>query len=229
MRMNADVGEDPRSVDDGSQAALLHLVDDANVACGGHAGDAHSMAQTVAQCRALGVAVGAHPSTPDRVTFGRGPITSPPRVVADAVRAQLEEMQRVCLRHDVAVAHVKPHGALYHAASDDDAWALLVLDAMRAVGLEVPLVVLAGARTTPTLVARGARVRAEGFADRALDAAGRLVPRDAPGALITDPARAAEHARDLAARGIDTVCVHGDTPGALAIARAVRDALGLRR
>ncbi|MCC7071296.1 MAG: LamB/YcsF family protein [Deltaproteobacteria bacterium] len=228
MRLNGDVGEDPVHIDDGRQRALLALLDDANVACGGHAGDLDTMTRTVAQCHALGVAVGAHPSAPDRASFGRAPITSSPSTIAGAVRAQLEALGEVCAAHAVAITHVKPHGALYHAAGDDEAWAMALLDAMGAAGLAVPLVLLAGARTVPALVARGARVWTEGFADRAVDHQGRLLPRGAPGALITDPTRAAGRARELAARGVDTVCVHGDTPGALAIAQAVRDALGPR-
>ncbi|MBI1948352.1 MAG: LamB/YcsF family protein [Deltaproteobacteria bacterium] len=230
MRLNADVGEDAAALADGRQQALLALVDDANVACGGHAGDLDTMARTVAQCRALGVAVGAHPSTADRLGFGRAPITAAPGDVEAAVRAQLLALRAVCDDARVAIAHVKPHGALYHVAADDEAWALVLLRAVRAAGLDVPLVLIAGATTAAALRARGARVLAEGFADRSYDRHGRLVPRDQPGALVADAGLAAAQATRLAARGdLDTLCVHGDTPNALAIARAARDALGPRR
>ncbi|OGQ10399.1 MAG: hypothetical protein A2138_06200 [Deltaproteobacteria bacterium RBG_16_71_12] len=229
MRLNADVGEHPAAIDDGRQQDLLALVDDANVACGGHAGDLDTMARTVAQCRALGVAVGAHPSTPDRAGFGRAPIAGSPRDVEDAVRAQLLALRAVCEEAGVALAHVKPHGALYHAAGDHEEWALLLLRAVRSAGLDAPLVLIAGARTAQALRAQGVRVLAEGFADRAYDEQGRLVPRGHPGALVSDAALAAAQVRRLALHGdVDTVCVHGDTPGALAVARAVRDALGPR-
>lgn len=230
MRLNADVGEDPAALDDGRQDALLALIDDANVACGGHAGDHYTMARTVARCRALGVAAGAHPSAPDRAGFGRATLAATSGDVEAAVRAQLRTLRAVCDDAGVTIAHVKPHGALYHAACDDEAWALLLLRATRDAGLDVPLVLLAGARTAAPLRAWGARVLAEGFADRAYDGQGRLVPRGEPDAVVTDAVVAAAQARHLERCGdVDTVCVHGDTPGALAIARAVRDALGPRR
>lgn len=230
MRLNADVGEDSAQLADGRQAALLALVDDANVACGGHAGDLVTLEATVAQCVALGVTVGAHPSAPDRASFGRAAISGTHDDIEAAVRAQLLSLRAVCDAARVPLAHVKPHGALYHAACDDEAWARVMVRAMRGAGLAVPLVLLAGARSVDVIRSLAVRTIAEGFADRAMDEHGRLLPRDAAGALLIDPVLAAAQARQLLASGtVDTICVHGDTPGALAIARAVRDEIGARR
>lgn len=230
MRLNADVGEDAEQIADGRQAALLALVDDANVACGGHAGNAASMRQTVAQCVALGVRVGAHPSTPDRASFGRAPIAAAHHDLEIVVREQLLQLRAVCDAAGVAIAHVKPHGALYHAVSDDDAWARVLARALRAAGVGVPVVLREGASTVDTLRSLGVQAIAEGFADRGTDEHGRLLPRGTPGAIIVDAAAAAAKARRLLATGaVSTLCVHGDTAGALAIARAVRDVIGPRR
>lgn len=229
MELNADLGEDEAQLEDGRQAALLELLDAANVACGGHAGDRRTMMLTVAQCLRAGVAVGAHPSAPDREAFGRAPLVGPPEALEPAVVAQLRALHEVCAGAGVRVAHVKPHGALYHAAGDDEGWARMLARALRAAALPVPLVLLAGARTRALLEREGVVVRAEGFADRAYTAEGRLVPRGTPGALLLEPAAAAAQARRLRAQGgVDTLCVHGDTPAALDLARAVRGALGPR-
>lgn len=230
MELNADLGEDEAQLEDGRQAALLSLVDAANVACGGHAGDERTMALTVAQCLSAGVAVGAHPSAPDRAGFGRAPLVGLPEALEPAVVAQLRALQEVCARAGTRVLHVKPHGALYHAACDDEGWARMLARALRAAALPVPVVLLPGARTRGLLEREGVVVRAEGFADRAYTPEGGLVPRGALGALLEEPAAAAAQALRLRARGgVDTLCVHGDTPAALALARAVRDALGPRR
>lgn len=230
MLLNADVGEDDSRLGEGRQAALIALVDEVSVACGGHAGDERSMELAVAQALAARVAIGAHPSVPDRAGFGRAPITQAIDDVEAAVCGQLQMLAAVCARAGARIAHIKPHGALYHAACDDDAWALMLVRAQRAAALDVPLVLLAGAPTRARLESEGVPVRAEGFADRGYDEDGRLLPRGAPGALLADPAAAAAQALLLRARGgVDTLCVHGDSPGALAIARAVRDALGPRR
>ncbi len=228
MRLNADLGEDPRAVVDGTQEALIALVDEANVACGGHAGDDETMRATVAQCVRHGVAVGAHPSYPDRAGFGRVSMAMPAGELERAVREQIDALARIAGAAGVALTHVKPHGALYHDAARDPAVAGALVAAVRgALPSGVALVLPAGAPTRERCERAGVPVVAEGFADRGMRDDGSLIPRGMPGAVIEDPAAAAAQAAAVVAGGgIDTLCVHGDTPGALAVARAVRARLG---
>jgi UPF0271 protein len=227
-RLNVDLGEY-----EDEPEALWALADDANVACGGHAGDAASMRRALERCVAHGTRPGAHPSYPDRAGFGRTRLDLPPEAVAAAVRGQLEELAHQAHLLGVRLAHVKPHGALYHASDDDDALADALVGAARAV---LGVVTVVGPAVSARAEAGALRRAAErvglpfarvGFADRGVDARGALLPRSAAGALLTDPAAAADRARALFA-ACDTLCVHADTPDALAVARAVRAALGPR-
>jgi UPF0271 protein len=187
----------------------------ANIACGGHAGDAATIARAVRRCAAGGAAVGAHPSYPDRAGFGRRQVEMTAAALAETVAEQ-------CARVPGA-AWMKPHGALYHAAdADADVAEALLEGVARALGAPAIIGPAGGALETACR-RRGWRFAREGFADRAMRG-GRLVPRGEPGAVIVDPAAAAENARRLFA-AVDTICVHGDTPGSLAIARAVKEAL----
>ncbi len=222
MDLNIDLGELPDEPEE--LYALAHV---ANVACGGHAGDAATVAEALRRCKAHGTRVGAHPSYPDRAGFGRTAMA----MTADALRASIREqcllLAKAARALAVPVTSLKPHGALYHVASTDPAVARAVLDGARDV-LGARFVVLGpegGALGTAAGDAGLAYAR-EGFADRGTRADGTLVPRGQPGALILDPSEAAAVARRLAASGrFETLCVHGDTPGAVAIARAVREAL----
>jgi UPF0271 protein len=222
LDLNADVGEGQ-----GDDAALLALVTSANVACGFHAGDARTMRETVRVAAELGVAVGAHPSYPDRAGFGREPRTLPPADVRADVLYQVGALQALCRAAGVALVHVKPHGALYNQAAQDEALAAAIASAAAAVSRDLVLVGLAGSRAMRAAAqAHGLHFAAEGFADRRYRADGTLLPRSEPGAVLTDPAAVAEQALALAQRGdVDTLCLHGDTPGALEHARAVRAAL----
>lgn len=191
----------------------------ANIACGGHAGDEASIARALARCAAGGAVVGAHPSYPDRAGFGRTRMAMAPAALADAVAEQ-------CARLPGAT-WLKPHGALYHAADADPAVADAVLDGAARSLPRFGVIGPGGGALAQACRRRGLALAVEGFADRAArEIGGRLVlvPRGAPGALIVDPDAAAETARRLCAR-VDTICVHGDTPGAVAIARAVRRVL----
>jgi UPF0271 protein len=226
--LNVDLGEIS-----GEPEALYGFAQVANVACGGHAGDEASMGRAVALCTASGTAVGAHPSYADRAGFGRTRIDVLPGELRRQVAGQCGRLAAIAGAQGARVTFVKAHGALYHAASEDPALAdAVVLGALDALG---PRITFIGPTrgSMAAAVARASLVYArEGFADRATRADGSLVPRGEPGAVITEPRAAAERAQALLAAGhVDTVCVHGDTPGAVAVARAVRatlDAAGRR-
>jgi UPF0271 protein len=220
--LNVDLGELPDEPEE--LYALAHV---ANVACGGHAGDGASIATALARCKAHGTRVAAHPSYPDREGFGRRAMKIAPSELRDSVREQCARLASEARAAFVAVSAMKPHGALYHQAGADRSVAEAVIDgALEALGDKVTIVGPGGSALAAVALERGLPFAREGFADRGLRADGSLVPRGEPGALVTDPALAAAQALRLAASGsFDTVCVHGDTPGAVAIARAVREAL----
>jgi UPF0271 protein len=224
--LNADLGEDPRALASGQEAALLDVVTSANVACGGHAGDEQSMRAVVRLARERGVAVGAHPSYPDRRGFGRAPQDLPPDEIEATVHEQVARLGEIARAERVPLVHVKPHGALYHAASGRAAVAEAIARAAARWSRDLVLVGPAGSEALTVWRAQGLRAAGEGFADRAYEPDGSLRPRSKPGALLTDPAAAAAQAVRLARSGTaETLCVHGDTPGAVALARAVRTAL----
>lgn len=206
---------------------LYALADVVHVACGGHAGDDASMERVTRACASASTGVGAHPSYDDREGFGRRAREVAPDVLTAIVARQCERLHAIAEREGVALASVKPHGALYHAAHADDGTArAFVAGVVRALG-PIAVVGPTGGALERAAIAAGAPFQREAFADRGVRADGSLVPRGEPGALVDDPAVAAARARELASRGdVDTLCVHGDTPGAVAIARAVRDALG---
>jgi UPF0271 protein len=204
--------------------AFAHV---ANIACGGHAGDAATMGRAVQLCRAHGTRIGAHPSYPDRDGFGRRAMAIAPDALRASVAEQCARLATIAHAHGETVTFVKPHGALYHAASERTALAEAVINgAVDALGGAVTVVGPAQGELAATAARARLAYAREGFADRLTLPCGTLVPRAQPGALLLDPALCAERARSLASRGgVETICVHGDTPGAVAIARAVRTAL----
>lgn len=222
--LNADVGEGlPLEVD----RSLMEVVTSANVACGGHAGDPATMRRTLEAARELGVRVGAHPSYPDREGFGRRPMDLPPPALRRSIGQQVSTLCDAAAVAGVEVAYLKPHGALYNEAAADFELMALLLDIGHDLGL--PLMLLAAAvereirhgdaRSLPLLTP----IR-EGFLDRGYAEDGSLVPRDRPGALISDPEVAARQALVLAP-SVDSLCVHSDSPSALALAKSARAAL----
>jgi UPF0271 protein len=223
--LNVDAGE--RDTEPEELYALADLV---HVACGGHAGDGRSMARVVRACAHSDTRVGAHPSYVDREGFGRTRLDVDVGTLARQVAAQLEALREVAETVGAPIASMKPHGALYHAATEDDAIAeACVAATARVLGVVAVVGPAAGGALARAAARHGLAYLREAFADRGVRPDGSLVPRGTPGAVVEDPARAAERARELAARGdVDTVCIHGDTEGALAIARAVRAALGAR-
>jgi UPF0271 protein len=219
-------------------AALMPFVTTVNVACGAHAGDGTTMRATVRLARAGGVSVFAHPSYPDRENFGRRRMTLPAADVERLVREQVDSLLRIAKEEGAEVAGVKPHGGLYHAAASDGATAGAFVAAVRAVSPALVVVSSPGSKLIAAARAAGMRSVAEGFADRGYEADGSLVARGTEGALLTDPAAAAAQALAIACDGAvtkragtrlpvaaGTICLHGDTPGAPAIAKAVRGAL----
>ena len=234
--LNADLGEGGPA--DGS---LLEVVTSASVACGFHAGDPLLMRRTVRAAAARGVVVGAHPSYRDRDGFGRRDMEVPPAQLGADLAYQIGALCGVAAPEGVAVRFVKPHGALYNRAAADPAVADVVIGAVLGAtvgGAPLSLLARAGAPIVPRARAAGLTVHEEGFADRAYGPDGALLPRSAPGAVIEDAERVVEQAVGLAlGTGVRTpegapvdvaaasICVHGDTPGAVGLARAVRAAL----
>jgi UPF0271 protein len=232
LDLNADLGEGA-----GGDEAVMAVVTTAHIACGGHAGDRGTMARAVALAVAAGVAVGAHPSYPDPAHFGRRDLDLPLDEVLEAVAGQVAALRRVARAAGATVVSVKPHGALYHrlSARPDEAVALA---AALADGPDPPRLVLAAGSPGLAAAAGALAVVGEAFCDRAYRADGGLVDRAEEGAVLTDPAEAARRAVSLATAGTvpdhtggtvrlapGTLCLHGDTPGAAALARAVRAAL----
>jgi UPF0271 protein len=219
--LNLDAGEHDDEPED-----LWALADVVSVACGGHAGDERSMARVVRfiACRDR-PKLGAHPSYPDRQHFGRRSMQIDPEALRATITEQLELLEAIAAAHGQRVEWVKPHGALYHDAAKQLHTAAALLFGVRdALGTNVAIIGPPRGVLADTAEKFGFRYLREGFADRATRADGMLVPRDEPGALITNPTEAAARAL-LLANEVDTICVHADTPGALEIARAVRDAL----
>lgn len=218
--MNLDAGEHADEPE-----ALWAMFDVLNIACGGHAGDDDSMERVVRWCVSAGCAIGAHPSYPDREGFGRRTIAIEPAVLEVSVAAQCSALAAIARRHARTVDYVKPHGALYHDAAAQGALArAVVAAAISALGDRITVIGPGTGALREAAAAHGLGYASEGFADRRMRADGTLVPRTQPGALLTDPAEAAAQARALAGR-VDTICVHADTPGSLAIAGAVHRAL----
>ena len=222
MDLNVDLGELPDEAEE--LYALAHV---ANIACGGHAGDPPSIVRALLRCKAHGTRVGAHPSYPDREGFGRTAMAMAPADLRATVRNQCERLAAEARALAVPVTCVKAHGALYHAASADLVVArAVVAGALDALGAGLTVLGPPGGRLIDAAQEAGLAYAREGFADRGTRPDGTLVPRDHPGALLLDPVDAATRARELLVSGrFETVCVHGDTPGAIEIARAVRHVL----
>ncbi len=236
--INADVGERPKALRDGSEEALLQVVTSANVACGAHAGDPETMAATLALAARLGVAAGAHPGYPDRAGFGRASLGMSHAEIEASVYEQLCTLARVAEWARCRLGHVKPHGALYNDAARDRGLAAVIARAVARWDRSVVLVGRAGSPMLEVFRAHGFATAAEAFADRVYEPDGSLRSRSLPGSLIEDPARAAAQALRIASEGrvtasdgsdvrvrARTLCVHSDTPGAVQIAESVRRSL----
>ena len=231
--LNADMGEAR-----GNDATLAGLVTSANVACGFHAGDPMTMRATVDAAVRAGIAVGAHPGYPDPRGFGRRDLAASAAEITADVLYQIGALQAVCHAAGTRVRYVKPHGALYNRAAKDVAAATAIAEAIRLADSSLVLLGLAGSLMIDVARDAGLAAAQEAFADRAYSSDGTLVARSIPGSVLTDPMIVAARAVRMMTSGevetlegstirlrADSLCVHGDTPGALDIVRAVRRAL----
>ena len=216
--LNADLGEG--CANDG---ALLAVVTSANIACGWHAGDERSMRRTIRAALRHGVAIGAHPSFPDREHFGRTNMARAPADIYADVVAQVRTLRAIAEEEGATLHHVKAHGALYNMASRDRDMADAIARAVRDVDASLFVYGLAGSALPAAVRALELRAVEEIFADRRYLPNGDLVSRAVPGAVIEDEDEAVSQALSMVAAGVgETVCVHGDTPQAVAFARAIR-------
>jgi UPF0271 protein len=238
MDLNADLGESFGRWTLGDDERLVAHLTSANLACGFHAGDFMVMQATVALCRGAGVAVGAQPGYPDLLGFGRRPMPFTPEEVESLVRYQIGALEAFCRSAGVEMQHVKPHGALYNRAAVDPSLAAAVARATAGFSRDLLLYGLASSGAMAGAAAdAGLRLVPEAFADRRYLPDGTLQPRAEPGSVLTDAAEAAEQAVAIAAGSVtavdgssidlqaESMCCHGDTPGAVEIAAAVRKAL----
>ena len=236
--LNCDMGEVAQAVTDGTQEELLHYVTSANVACGGHAGAAAMMQATIEQCLRNGVAIGAHPGYEDRANFGRIELKLSHEEIAVSVHRQVLALAEIAARCGARITHVKPHGALYNQAARERELARAIAEGVARWRKDVVLMGLAGSAMLEEFLATGFSVAAEAFADRRYEPDGSLRSRKFQDALLRNPEEAAAQAVQIveqnsviAADGTavplraQTICIHGDTPGAAEIAAAVNRAL----
>ena len=237
MDINCDMGESFGAYAMGRDSEVMPHITSANLACGWHAGDPAVMDRTVALAVQNGAAVGAHPGYPDLLGFGRRRLECSPQELANYILYQVGALQAFCRKHRLALQHVKPHGALYHAVLESEDLGRAVARAVHQVDPGLVLVTLAGPkgeRMSAICREEGLAVAREAFPDRAYSADGTLIPRGSPGAVIEDPEEVAARARDLARANTvraatgetveieaHTLCVHGDTPTAVELVRGI--------
>lgn len=235
--LNCDMGESFGSYALGQDAEMMKWISSANIACGFHAGDPRIMRRTVRLCLEHGVSIGAHPGLPDLQGFGRRTMALSPDEVYEIMLYQIGALQGFLRAEGAELAHVKPHGALYHMAEADASVAEQIAKAVAAAAPEAALVALSQGVLARSGEAAGLRVKHEAFADRKYQRDGRLVPRTESGAVL-DANTAAAQAVSLALHGsvnaadgtviplrADTICIHGDSPNALQIAETIYTAL----
>jgi UPF0271 protein len=222
----------------GNDAGLMPLISSANIACGFHAGDPTVMDATVWLAVRHHVAIGAHPGYPDKENFGRREMSLPADEIEEIIRVQINALAEIVRKHNSKLVHVKPHGALYNQAAKDITIARAIARAVKSFSPSLILVGLAGSKLIEAGQELGLQTAFEGFPERAYEPDGSLRSRSLPGALISDVEKAAEQGLRLAAEGIttslggrprrypvDTLCIHGDSPGAPEITRALRQKL----
>ena len=238
MDLNSDVGESFGRWTLGDDQAMFGSVTSANVACGFHAGDPSVIRSTCRKAAEAGVVIGAHVGYRDLAGFGRRFLDIDPNELADDVVYQIGALQALAAVEGARVKYVKPHGGLYNAIVHHTAQARAFVDAVRSVDPGLPIMGLPGSEVLRLAEAAGLRAVPEAFADRAYTPEGTLVSRSLPGAVLDDPAQVAEHvlrmATESAVRAVDgsilkiraeSICVHGDSSGAVAMAAAVKSAL----
>ena len=232
--LNCDMGEIPEHIADGTQESLMRSITSVNIACGGHAGDERMMKTTIEQALRWDLTIGAHPGYPDRENFGRVELDLPLDQIEESIFGQIRTLAEVAATYATAIVHVKPHGAIYNQAVNKPELAAAIAKGVARFSKDMVLVGLAGSKMLEVFREAGFRVAAEAFADRRYEPDGTLRSRKFEDALIRNPAEAAEQAIRIAKRqGVvasdgtmvrieaDTVCIHGDTPGAPKIAETV--------
>lgn len=232
------MGELPEAILDGTQESLMPSLTSVNIACGGHAGDTQTIKTTIEQALRWNLVLGAHPGYPDRANFGRLELNLPAEAIADSVFEQVQALAKAAAAYGARVAHVKPHGALYNQAVGNRVLAEAIAKGVGRWNRDVILVGLAGTSMLDVFRQAGFRVVAEAFADRRYEANGTLRSRKFDDALIRDPSEAGRQALQIVERGTvtahdgnevpvnaQTICIHGDTPGASKIAAAVAQTL----
>ena len=236
--LNCDMGEMPEAIADGTQEALMRSITSVNIACGGHAGDEQTMKTTIEQALQWKLAIGAHPGYPDRANFGRLELKLPLKEISASIFEQVKALADVAAGCGARVVHVKPHGALYNQAVRNRELAGAIAEGVRRWSRDIVLVGLAGSPMLNVFREAGFTVAAEAFADRRYEADGTLRSRKFTDALIRNPEEAAWQALGIAERGVviasdgsqvtveaQTICIHGDTPGAPQIAAKVTQTL----
>jgi len=233
MDINSDMGEISRLLDDGTYTRLMDYVTSINVACGGHAGNEEMMGEMIRLAKEKGVKVGAHPSYPDRENFGRIDMDMDFDELTDSIRDQIQLLNNIAQDQKVSISHVKPHGAVYNRAAKDKTVAQALGEAVTQVDPSLKVMGLAGSIMLDVFDQMGLEVMAEAFADRTYEADGSLRNRKYDDALITKPEKAAKQTEMMVSGKIiavdgsevainaQTLCIHSDTPNAVAIAKAV--------
>lgn len=235
--LNADLGEGYGPWHMGDDAAMLDIVTSANVACGGHASDPETMFRTLTLAKARGVVTGAHPSYPDKEGFGRRRLPSTPGEIERFTAAQIGSLMAIGALAGQKIAYVKPHGALANVAAEEQDVAEAIVRAVQAVDPKLAILAISGTVLEQVAKARGVTAYSEIFADRGYTPAGNLVPRSEAGAMIHDPDTATKRLLTFfetwrmptvggapVTLAADSVCIHGDSPDAVAMARHIRDA-----
>src|SRR5882762_8948750 len=239
--LNCDMGESYGAWKMGADAEVMPHISSANIACGFHGGDPATIRKTVALALERGVAIGAHPSLPDLQGFGRRVMKITPQEMYDLVVYQAGAVEAFARAAGAKLHHVKCHGALYNMAATDAALSEAMVRAVKDLGSDIMLYALSRSTTFESAKKAGFRVAGEVFADRGYADDGMLAPRDLPGGLIEDPVQAVKqalamieqgHVTSLSGRRVpvaaDTLCLHGDQPGAAAFAKALRQAFSER-
>ena len=234
--VNSDVGEFPHLLEDGTYYQLMDYITSINIACGGHAGDYNLMKAMIRMGIEKNVTIGAHPGYPDKENFGRKIMVMNPPDIMDTIMKQIENLFEIAAAEKTELQHVKPHGALYNQAAKSSTIAHAIGLAVKKIDPQLTIVGLSDSLMIDTWKEMGLNVAGEAFADRAYEADGSLRNRELENALITNPTQAAKQAMMIIKSGeiismdgnilsinAQTICIHSDTPNALAIAKAVKN------
>lgn len=234
--LNSDVGEKPEALTSGSEDKLISLISSANIACGGHAGDEHSILEVMKLCKKYNVGIGAHPSYPDKINFGRIELHLSHEEITQFVYYQVESFMRIAEANGFEVRHIKPHGALYNIAARDKKTARAIAKGIGKISKDFILYGLAGSLMIDLWRNEGFKVASEAFADRCYENDGLLRSRKFSDALITDPLEAANQALMIVRDGkiktvssdeikidADTICIHSDTENSIGIIKEIRN------